>query len=341
MRANTPPNWVPPFEAYEAKYDEDTKPLAVAYVGVQDRGGDAQTSLQSARALLSIENGPDIIEQGWSSDVPGAHMHILMAYWRHAEAFANWRASAELNAWLTAGSDPLIGRWIETSEIRPRALDTLIADTEVNWGVAKLADEVVATPYHAYWGGTRDRILLSETDALESEVGLADVLPRKMPAGVHEIIDVVLPENAVFTRGGPDWSQCPPDEMQQIRNSVYPAYVAGGRYLRDNPEESGCYACYFIQETDEAGNDVQRNHQIGYFVELSKLEDWTKNHPTHKAIFGRFMSMMTKLSRPPQMNLYHEVSPIAAGGLRATYVNCLPETGLLRYGQVRGEADAS
>jgi hypothetical protein len=31
----------------------------------------------------------------------------------------------------------------------------------------------------------------------------------------------------------------------------------------------------------------------------------------------------------------HEMSVVRAGNLTATYVNCLPNTGLLRYGRVR------
>ena len=42
-----------------------------------------------------------------------------------------------------------------------------------------------------------------------------------------------------------------------------------------------------------------------------------------------------KLGRMPDVNLYHEVSVIPAGQLTATYNNCLPSTGLLRFGRVR------
>lgn len=336
MRPNTPPNWTPPFEAYEAKYEEETKNLVTAYLGVQVRGGDAAQARADARALISKADGPDIIEQGWSDDVAGSKTYILLAYWRDNATFARWRADPAVDAWLTSSYDALVGQWLETCQIRPRALDTLIAVPDVNWGLAKLADRVDATPYHAYWGGTRDRILISQEDPLENPAGPALPDAPKAPGGVGEIVDVMLPENAVFSRGGPDWRLCADDEREQFRNSVYPAYVEGGRYLRDHGADAGCYAAYFIQETDEEDNDVERNHQIGYFVQLSDLERWTKDHPTHKAIFGRFMKMMASLDHPPTMNLYHEVSPIPAGGLRATYVNCLPATSMLRFGAVRG-----
>ncbi len=113
-------------------------------------------------------------------------------------------------------------------------------------------------------------------------------------------------------------------------NSVYPACVRGGRYLRDSGPESGCYAASLVQETDKSGNDVQRNHLIAYFVQLDDLERWTRSHPTHLAIFGRFLALLEKIGHMPAVNLYHEVSVIPDGNLTATYVNRLPGTGLLR-----------
>ncbi|MEM7569235.1 MAG: hypothetical protein AAF337_05510, partial [Pseudomonadota bacterium] len=92
-RPNTPPNWTAPFDAYEARYLDEQKHLAVAYIGVQDRGGDGAGSAAAARALLDGDDGPRIVEQGWSNDVAGAHTKILLAYWRDAEAFARWRGS--------------------------------------------------------------------------------------------------------------------------------------------------------------------------------------------------------------------------------------------------------
>jgi hypothetical protein len=90
-----------------------------------------------------------------------------------------------------------------------------------------------------------------------------------------------------------------------------------------------------VQETDGDGRDVARNHLIGYFVQLSDLERWTRTHPTHIEIYTRFLAMLNKIGRMPDVNLYHEVSVIPAGQMTATYNNCLPGTGLLRFGRVR------
>ena len=331
MRANTPKDFTPPYDAFEARYTDAAKPLVTAYIGVQDRGGQAASAWTSLQAMLHGANGPDALEQGYSDDVPGARSRIALASWRNAEAFSAWRQGPAFSAWLDDTADPLVGRWIEANCVRPDALDTLIARPDAVWGVGKLADSVEITPYHAYWGGTRDRILISADSALENAAGPALPEPHRV-RGIGQHIMVTLPENAVFSRGGPDWSGCQPDELSAFRNSVYPAYVAGSRYLREQGADAGCYAAYCIQETDRDGRELMRNHQIGYFVQLSDLERWTRDHPTHKAIFGRFMAMLKQIGRMPDMNLYHEVSVVPAGGIAATYVNCLPETGMARFG---------
>ena len=143
MRANTPKDFEPPYEAYEAKYEDETSPLVTAFIGTQSRGGDPAKAQEAHAALQDVLGGPDgpeITEQGYHNDTDGAHSRLVMAYWRDAEKFARWRSGNALEDWLTEQDDPMLGRWIETAEVRPRALDTLIARTDVNWGLAKLAD---------------------------------------------------------------------------------------------------------------------------------------------------------------------------------------------------------
>lgn len=332
---NKPEGFEPPYTAYEARYAAEDKPLVSVFLGQQDRDRMQPGARPDFAALLAGEFAPDVIEQGWRDDVPGARTTVAMAYWRDEARFAQWQSARTTQSWIDDVVDPHSGRWIEVAHVRPRALDTLIADASTNWGLAKLADSVDVTHDHGYWGGTRDRIRLSETSDHANPDGAAVPEPNTALRGVGETIDVVMPENVVVARGGPDWSRCHGQERAEFLSSVYPAYVLGGRYLRDNANDSGCYAATLVQETDAAGADVERNHMIAYFVQLDHLEAWTKSHPTHNEIYARFLRMFQNIGRMPDMNLYHEVSVIPAGQLRATYTNCLPETGLLRFGTLR------
>jgi aldoxime dehydratase len=337
MRKNTPPNFTPPYEAYEAKYKDDQKDLICCFLGVQDRGGYAAAARTRARELLQRQDGPDVTEQGWHSGTAGARTYIAMAYWRDPVTYRRWHDALRASGWLeSALRTPLLGHFVESVVVPPRGLDTLIADPKVSWGLSKLADGIEVTPYHAYWGGTRDRILYSEHDPLLNPQGAA--LPDRDGGleGIGQVIDVVMPKNVVVARGGPDWTRSEGDELEEFRNSVYPAYERGGRYLAANPADAGCYAACLLQETDADDRDVGRNHLIAFFTELSHLERWTRAHPTHLEIFGRYLAMIKKLNgRLPAINLYHEITVVPDRGLTASYCNCLPETGLLRFGVAR------
>lgn len=339
MRKNTPPDFTPPYDAYEGKYQDDQKDLICCFLGVQDRGGDAAAARRSIRGFLQRQDGPVIAEQGWHSDTAGARTYITMAYWRDPLSFQRWHENLMVSRWLdSALHTPLVGHFIERVVVPPHGLDTLIADPLVSWGLSKLADRIEITPYHAYWGGTRDRILNSEHDSLLNPGG--PDLPKRDDRleGIGQTIDVVMPKNVVVARGGPDWSKSLGDELEEFRNSVYPAYERGGRYLAANPAEAGCYSACLLQETDADDNAVGRNHLIAYFTELSHLERWTRAHPTHLEIFGRYLAMIKKLNgRLPSINLYHEITVVPEQGLTASYCNCLPQTGLLRFGEARSQ----
>jgi hypothetical protein len=340
MQAGRPADFTPPYDAFEAHYADPGKPMVSAFIGIQDRGGNADPQIGALEALLAQRHGPDVIEQGVQILSAGASSRVFMCYWRSPSQFASWAASGQFGNWLTGRADTRddIGRWIEHAHVLPDHLDTLIADPTTYWGLAKLSRTIALTQQHGYWGGTRDRIRISEKDRLENAQGPALPQSPGRPKGHGEIVDVVMPANAVVARGGPDWSKCKETERAIFDASVHPAFIAGCEYLMDDPADAGCYAAYIIRESDADGRAVERNHLIAYFIQLSDLERWTRSHPTHIAIYANFMKMVQEIGGMPDLNLYHEVSVIPAGGLRATYVNCAPETGLLRFGLPRSAA---
>ncbi len=60
---------------------------------------------------------------------------------------------------------------------------------------------------------------------------------------------------------------------------------------------------------------------------LAHLEQWAESHHTHLRIFGTFMRLVQKL---PNLKLYHEVSVFDADAQHYEYINCHPNTGLMR-----------
>lgn len=90
---------------------------------------------------------------------------ISIAYWDSAERFDNWFAAsgAAWTADLHAGSG--VGRFSEVLRPAVECYETLFSAPDRAEGVAVLAEGMSdVVQEHAYWGGARDRIPLSQTD---------------------------------------------------------------------------------------------------------------------------------------------------------------------------------
>ena len=169
---------------------------------------------------------------------------------------------------------------------------------------------------HAYWGGMRDRIPLSQTDpmlglgapAAEEEAGRVRVRP---PAGLCLI------------RSGQDWTDTDGDERRMYLEDVEPVLRAGMEFLRDEGESVGCFANRYL--TVDGG---ERSYGMSWWRSLDALERWSESHPTHLAIFGAAMRYLSTLGPAARLRLYHEVSVLPADGQVFEYVDCRPGTGL-------------
>ena len=84
-------------------------------------------------------------------------------------------------------------------------------------------------------------------------------------------------------------------------------------------------------ETDAQGMPLKRSFGLGYFLTLGHLEQWAASHPTHLAIFARFIAMLRQYKFKVGLRLWHEVSVLPQGDQIFEYINCNPATGLLPY----------
>jgi aldoxime dehydratase len=98
-------------------------------------------------------------------------------------------------------------------------------------------------------------------------------------------------------------------------------------FLRDNGKDLGCYSNRFVRYIDLNGNFLNLSYNIGHWRSLEKLERWAESHPTHLRIFVTFFRVATSLSK---LRLYHEVSVSDAKDQVFEYINCHPQTGMLR-----------
>ena len=102
-------------------------------------------------------------------------------------------------------------------------------------------------------------------------------------------------------------------------------------FLRDNPLETGCLSCRFMDQTDASGRTLSKSFAAALFLTMKHLEDWTWTHSTHRAIFQSFHELVKARDFKLDLKLWHEVFVLRAAASRFEYLNCHPGTGLLPF----------
>jgi aldoxime dehydratase len=314
---------VPPYPSFVARLAPGVKQVVMAYFGVQHEGAAtaADGALAALRERLRGPDGAGHIDAARWSDPGGATNRMFAAYWDEPARFERWFA-AHGRAWTR---EPIagVGAFAEVLQPRVERFETLFSSPERAEGIAVLAPKMSGEVMeHAYWGGARDRIAASQTDALQ-------------PAGAPRVerdgafTRVVGSEAMCLIRSGQDWSATGGDERAMYLHDVEPVLRAGMDFLRDHGREVGCLSNRYVEVETEDGAPSERSYGLGWWKSLAALERWAESHPTHLAIFGAAMRYLSALGPQAKLKLYHEVSVVGAGEQWAEYRGCRPGTGLL------------
>lgn len=326
-----PGDYVPPVPAFVARFAPDVTRVAMAYLGVQFRGdgvATARAALNRLRAACSAADGPQHHDVAYYVDEAGCETLLLIAYWRDGETLRRWWSSAELASWWTAPERESEGVGYFCEFFTPRAahFETLFSSPDRFEGIGMLAaSRSGEIAEHAYWGGARDRLPLSQTDGLEPRGTAA-----RATAGSEKRIIVTPPHNLALIRSGQDWTDAAGKERELYLGDVEPALRDGMTYLRDAGRDIGCIANRYMHHVDADGRPIEKSFGLSFWRSLAHLEVWAGSHPTHVAIFGSFMRMVRVGGADLKLRLYHEVSVLAEDEQYYEYVNCHPQTGMLR-----------
>ena len=134
-------------------------------------------------------------------------------------------------------------------------------------------------------------------------------------------------DNIALIRSGQDWADAEADERSLYLDEILPTLQDGMDFLRDNGAPLGCYSNRFVRNIDLDGNFLDMSYNIGHWRSVEKLERWAESHPTHLRIFVTFFRVAAGLVK---LRLYHEVSVSDAKSQLFEYINCHPQTGMLR-----------
>jgi aldoxime dehydratase len=321
----TPDAFVPPFPSTVARFGTSVRQMAMAYFGVQFRGATvpraATDALRFIAAGFAREGGSGHWDRAQFVDASGFTNVISIGYWQDAAGFDAWHAAH--GAGWTRGGDEAVGLFAEVLKPRVERFETLFSSAHPE-GIACLAEHFSdVVQEHAYWGGARDRIPLSQTHDL-APLGA----PRIISDGLRQV--VIPHDNLCLIRSGQDWSATEGDERRMYLDDVEPVLRAGMNFLRDDGLKIGCLANRYMTVLDAQDRPTQKSFGMSWWRSLSALERWAEFHPTHVAIFGAAMRYLGTLGPAAQLKLYHEVTVAAAAEQHFEYRNCHPDTGMLR-----------
>lgn len=332
--ARMPAGYTPPVPAYTARFAPGQTHAVMAYHGVQyrDPAGreTAMAGLKTLRSAVHVDDAPRFSDLAQHRDLQGHDTLVWTAYWADRAACERWLLHPVVQAFWQ--SDDRLGDgvgWFR--EIACPGVDrfeTLMSSPDGQEAVARLAETVSGEiQEHAYWGGMRDRLPASQTDALTGSTShRPDTTPqpgqRVRLAGLH---------NMALIRSGQNWAHTAGVERERYLGEVEPVLREGMAFLA-SPEglDAGCLSNRYLRVLDADFAPTDQSYGLSWWHSLAHMEAWAEKHPTHQKIFGAFMGMLQAIAAPPSLRLYHEVSVLQAGDAQFEYINCHPGTGLLR-----------
>jgi aldoxime dehydratase len=307
-----------------ARHKPKVAHVVMAYFGLQYLGeapAAAAGALGDIAARFAAAQGPSHWDRAQYVDQAGYSNVISVAYWDDVAKFDAWFDAAR-DTW-TGSNAAGIGRYIEVLRPDVARYETLFSSPDRAEGVAVIAEGMSGeVQEHAYWGGMRDRIPLSQTDEMA-------------PGGKPELkrdgarLRVVAHDNLCLIRSGQDWSDTDASERKLYLHEVEPVLHEGMDFLRDQGLRIGCYANRYMRVLGPDGMPTEKSYGQSWWHSLAALERWAESHPTHVRIFGAAMKYLSTLGPAAKLRLYHEVTVAAADEQFFEYRDCHPKTGML------------
>ena len=326
-------DYAPPYPAWSARAHAAVRQVVMGYFGVQSRGTDMQGracgALMKIAAGFALRDGLAHHDFAHHVDADGYDNMIAIAYWDDPAAHARWCVTPEIDGWWRSAERLSDGLGYFREIVSPRAehFETMFNTPDRLEGVGAIMGGVSGeVQEHGYWGSMRDRIPLSQTDAM------APSGTRAVIAGVPahgQRVRIAGHENIAMIRSGQEWTDTTSQERKLYLEEMEPVLRNGVDFLRDQGVGIGCYVNRYMRHLDGKGAPLEKSFGLSFWHSLADMERWAESHPTHVAIFGSFMRYVQALNFQLQLRVYHEVSVLKADEQSYEYINCHPRSGLM------------
>ncbi|MES1265192.1 MAG: phenylacetaldoxime dehydratase family protein, partial [Variovorax sp.] len=247
-------DYVPPYPVWSARAPASVRQVVMGFFGVQSRGaamqGRACAALTRSARSFALADGPGHHDLAHYVDADGHDNMVAIAYWSDPAGFARWCATPEIDAWwrseerLSEG----LGHFREIASPRVEHYETMFNTPDRFEGVGVVMGGVSADiQEHGYWGSMRDRIPLSQTDAMAPSGARAVTAGAPAPG---RRVRIAGHENIAMIRSGQEWTDTSGQERKLYLDEMEPVLREGMDFLRDQGLSIGCYSNRYMHHLD-------------------------------------------------------------------------------------------
>lgn len=307
------------------RFAESDSRVSIAHLGIQHRPGERPSEVGGALRWLIDQlqagDGPSWVDRATFVDRAGYRNQLLTCY-ATGEVFDRWWHRVG-HRWTGEPSlGPGLGRF---AEIFQPTLDRVEAIAEgVVWhGLTRLAGRVSGpVREQGYWGSMRDRIPLSQTDALSPSGSFRCTVEGSL-------IRVLPPSHLCLIRTGQDWSMGGPEEQRAYLDHIEPTMKASMDLLDESGPRLGCLCNRYAWVLGEDGSARHETFGLSLWRSLEQLERWAEVHFNHLASYLGAVRHGQRFGAEARFSRYHEVVVPTAEQVTLEYRNCHEQTGLL------------
>ncbi|KAK7190742.1 phenylacetaldoxime dehydratase [Paraphaeosphaeria sporulosa] len=210
----------------------------------------------------------------------------------------------------------------------------VVADNDVPEGSAHMRQSVSGPILeHFHWGSAHDRLPAAQIDPQDGESPQTGSNGEEADS-TKQRIKIKGQKNLCVIRSGQDWSGTTPEERKLYLETMHPVLERGMYFLRDEGHEVSCIENRMMTVIDPntMRTNTHETFSLGFFYSLGSLEEWSKEHKTHLAIFGRFHQYMREVDNDYTLRLHHEISVMQPEHQDFEYIGCHPQASLLSLG---------
>ncbi|OLN94156.1 Phenylacetaldoxime dehydratase [Colletotrichum chlorophyti] len=155
--------------------------------------------------------------------------------------------------------------------------------------------------------------------------------PKCVYKGLYQHLIGSNYNNMVHIRSGQYWENCGSEETEAYETLLEPTLKSGLAYLWENREGGGAMGLRYLGNSNSKGGVKKETCGAGFFTDLCTLEEWSKRHRSHLAIYLGAIKHAKRFGESRKFRTWHEVSVLKQGEAVFEYINCLPQTGMIRF----------